>query len=82
MLTRPQELVLKALRGGVRTWAELKEQTKLNDERLGSTLSELFDLRKIWTLDKGDSRIYGIERRTDRVPRFPHPHMRSTDRPQ
>lgn len=79
MLTRPQELVLKALREGVRTWGELKDLTRLNDERLGSTLSELFDLRKIWTLDKGDSRIYGLERRTDRVPRFPHPRLRSTD---
>lgn len=81
MLTRPQELVLKALRDGVRTWSQLREATKLNDERLGSTLSELFDLRKIWTLDKGETRIYGIERRTDRAPRFPHPLMRSTDRP-
>jgi hypothetical protein len=79
MLTRPQELVLKALQGGVRSWGELRELTKLGDERLGTTLAQLFDLRKIWTLDQGDIRIYGIERRTDRVPRFPHPHLRSTD---
>lgn len=79
MLTKPQELVLKALHGRTRTWAELKELTKLGDERLGTTLAQLFDLRKIWTLDKGDTRIYGIERRTDRAPRFPHPYLRSTD---
>jgi hypothetical protein len=79
MLTRAQELVLKALREGARTWAEIRELTKLGDERLGTTLAQLFDLRKIWTLDKGDTRIYGLERRTDRVPRFPHPNLRSTD---
>ena len=79
MLTRPQALILKALHDRVRSWGELKELTKLSDDRLGTTLAELFDLRKIWTLDQGDTRIYGIERRTDRVPRFPHPHLRSTD---
>lgn len=73
-------MILKALDGRTRTWAELKELTKLSDERLGTTLAQLFDLRKIWTLDKGDTRIYGIERRTDRAPRFPHPYLRSTDR--
>jgi hypothetical protein len=79
MLTRPQELVLKALQGGVRSWGELREITRLSDDRLGTTLAQLFDLRKIWTRDTGETRVYGVERRTDRVPRFPHPLMRATD---
>ncbi len=75
----PQQRVLDALQDGVLTWDELKGVTKTNDERLGFTLGELLDLRKIWTAQRNDSRVYGIEKRTGLVPRFTHPQRRSTD---
>jgi hypothetical protein len=76
----PQERILNVLQGGLRTWDELKGSTKINDERLGVTLGELLSLRKIWTAQKNDIRVYGIERRTGLVPRFAHQRQRSTDR--
>ena len=78
-MTLGQQKVLDALRDGARTWDEIRELTKINDERLGFTLGELLDLRKIWTGQKGDVRVYGIERRTGLAPRFGHPLRRSTD---
>ncbi|HEX8890947.1 MAG TPA: hypothetical protein VF779_17490 [Pyrinomonadaceae bacterium] len=76
----PQERILSALEGGLRTWDNLKELTKINDERLGFTLGELLDQRKIWTGVKNDVRFYGIERRIGLVPRFHNMRRRATDR--
>jgi hypothetical protein len=76
----PQERILAVLQGGLCTWDELKNSTKINDERLGVTLGELLGLRKIWTAQKNDVRVYGIERRTGLVPRLVHQQQRSTDR--
>ncbi len=75
----PQQRVLDALQDGVLTWDELKGVTKTNDERLGFTLGELLDLRNIWTAQRNDSRVYGIEKRTGLVPRFTYAQRRSTD---
>jgi hypothetical protein len=76
----PQDGILNALQGGLSTWDELKRVTKLNEERLGFTLGELLSLRKIWTAQKNDLRIYGLERRSGLVPRFTPPQRRYTDR--
>lgn len=78
-LTLRQEKVLNALQGGARTWDELRTMTKISEEGLGFTIGELLDLRKIWTGQKGDVRIYGIERRLGLIPRFGHPQRRATD---
>jgi hypothetical protein len=78
-LTLRQEKVIGALRDGARTWDELRALTKISEEGLGFALSDLLDLRKIWTGHRGEVRIYGIERRTDLVPRFGHQQRRSTD---
>jgi hypothetical protein len=75
-----RQRVLDALQRGVCTWDDLKELAKLNDERLGFAIGELLDLRKIWTAEKNGVRVYGLERRTDLAPRFPHPQRRSTDK--
>jgi hypothetical protein len=61
------------------TWDALKGVTKVNDEALGWSLGALLDLRKIWTAEHNDTRVYGIERRTGLVPRFSHPQRRITD---
>jgi hypothetical protein len=77
----PPQRIVDALQERRRTWDELKELTKLNDERLGFALGDLLDQRKIWTMEKSGIRFYGIEKRTNLVPRFPPPHQRrSTDR--
>ena len=73
------ERVLKAIEGGARTWEALQKETRLNDERLGFALVELFELRKIWTGQKNGERVYGIERRKGLAPRITHPLRRSTD---
>ena len=75
----PQKRVLDALQDGIRTWDDLKGVTKIGDERLGFTLGELLDLRKIWTAQRNDTRVYGIERRMGLVPRFSQLERRSTD---
>ena len=75
----PQQRILNVLEKGLRTWDDLKELTKLNEERLGFSLGELFDLRKIWTAQKNGVRVYGIERRTGLAPRY-HLQRRATDR--
>jgi hypothetical protein len=79
MMKNPQEKILDALKNGLRTWEELQQETKLNNDRLGNALNDLFDLRKIWTGERNNVRVYGIERRTDLVPRFPSPLRRATD---
>ncbi len=75
----PQKRVLDALQDSIRTWDDLKGVTKVNDERLGFTLGELLDLRKIWTAQRNYTRVYGIERRMGLVPRFSQLERRSTD---
>ncbi|HEX8846969.1 MAG TPA: hypothetical protein VF791_20165 [Pyrinomonadaceae bacterium] len=79
MLTSTHERILNAVEGRVHTWEELQQLTKLNSERLGFTLGELFDLRKIWTGEKNGVRVYGLERRTGLAPRFSPPQRRATD---
>ncbi len=76
----PRERLLDALQDGILTWDALKAVTKINDERLGFALGELLNLRKIWTAQKNDTRVYGIEKRTGLVPRFTYAQRRSTDR--
>ncbi len=75
----PQQRVLDALQDGILTWDDLKGVTKVSDDKLGSTLGELLDLRKIWTAERNELRVYGIERRTGLVPRFSNMGRRSTD---
>ena len=49
----------------------------------GTTFRDLLKkksgLRKMWTAEQNDTRVYGIERRTGLVPRFSHPQRRITD---
>ncbi len=78
--TLRQQRLLDALQGGARTWDELRAALKINDDNLGFTISELLDLRKIWTAERGGVRIYAIERRAGLVPRFQHPLRRAEDR--
>jgi hypothetical protein len=78
--TLRQQRLLDALQGGARTWDELRAVLKINDDNLGFTISELLDLRKIWTAERDGVRIYAIERRTGLVPRFQHPLRRTDDR--
>ena len=75
----PQQRVLDALRDGILAWDDLKGVTKANDERLGFTLGELLDLRKIWTAERNGLRIYGIEKRPGLVPRFFNTRRRPTN---
>ncbi len=76
----PQKRVLDALRDdSILTWDALKGAANANDDALGYILGELLDLRKIWTADRNGLRIYGIERRKGRVPRFFNTGRRSTD---
>jgi hypothetical protein len=79
VLTSRQQKILEALEGGARTWEFLRALTKMNDDNLGYTLGELLSLRKIWTVQRNDVRVYGIERRTGLVPRSGHPQRRATD---
>lgn len=78
-LTLRQEKILAALQGVVLTWDELRAVTKMSEEGLGFAIGELLDLRKIWTGQRDEVRVYGIERRTGLVPRFGHPQRRAAD---
>jgi hypothetical protein len=62
------EKILNALHTGSRTWADIKELTNINDDRLGLTLCELLGLRKIWTAQRNGVRVYGIENTSGLVP--------------
>ena len=77
--TASQRKVLDAVFDGARTWDELRALTKLNDERLGFTIGELLNLRKIWTALRGEVRIYGFERRVGLVPRLQNLRRRTDD---
>jgi hypothetical protein len=74
-----QQRILNALQNGILTWNDLKGAANCNDEKLGLTLGALLNLRKIWTVDKNDVRVYGLEKRLGLVPRYAHPQRRSTD---
>ena len=78
--TLRQQNVLDQLQGGARTWDQLRALIKINDDNLGFMILELLNQRKIWTVQKNDVRVYGLERRTGLVPRFSDPQRRSTDR--
>ena len=54
-----QQRVLDALEGGPLTWDDLKGVAKVNDEALGFALGALLDLRKVWTAQRNDTRVYG-----------------------
>lgn len=66
----PQQRVLDVLQGAACSWDHLKVAAKLNDERLGFMLGQLLSERLIWTAQRNDVRIHGIERRAGIVPRF------------
>ena len=78
LATSLQQKILDQLQGGARTWDDLHELTKLNADNLGFIIMELLNQRKIWTVQKGDVRVYGIERRIGLVPRFAHERRRAS----
>ena len=75
----PQHRILNVLESGVHTWDALKGLTKIDEERLGFIIGNLLGLRKIWTVQKNDVRVYGIERRKGLVPRSSHQSRRAAD---
>jgi len=77
--TLPQQKVLDQLQGEARTWNELRALIKINDDDLGFIILELLNQRKVWTTQKNDVRVYGLERRTGLVPRLSYWQRRSTD---
>jgi hypothetical protein len=79
VITPLQQKVLDELQGGARTWDEIRRLTKIHDDGLGLMLGGLLSLRKIWTMLRGDVRVYGIERRTGLVPRFANERRRASD---
>jgi hypothetical protein len=76
--TSTRQKILEQLQGGACTWDGLRELTKLNADNLGFIIMELLNQRKIWTVQKGDVRVYGIERRTGLVARFAHERRRAS----
>lgn len=74
-----QERILTVLEGGARTWGDLQKLAKINEEGLGLTLGELLSLRKIWTVQKNEVRVYGTERRIGLIPRSTHQSRRADD---
>ena len=78
-LTLNQKKVLDVLEGGVRTWEELRALIKISDDHLGLRLGELLNMRKIWTGQRNNVRVYGIERRTGLMPRLIHELRRESD---
>lgn len=77
--TSQHEKILNALQKGFRTWDDIKELTKINDDRLGLTLCELLGLRKIWTAQRDGVRVYGIESKRGLAPRLIPPVLRPGD---
>lgn len=74
-----QQQVLSHLQDRARSWDELRRLLKINNEGLGFTIGALLSLRKIWTVQKNDIRVYGLERRNGLVPRSSYLQRRSTD---
>jgi hypothetical protein len=79
--TSRQQKILEHLEVRARTWSDLRSLTKINDDALGLIIGELLSLRKIWTIERNEVRVYGIERRTGLVPRFAHERRRADDLP-
>ena len=77
--TMRQQKVLEHLQGGACTWQQLRAQIAVNDDNLGFVILELLNQRKIWTVQKNDVRVYGLERRSGLAPRFSYPQRRVTD---
>ena len=78
-LTLRQEKILAVLQGVVLTGDELRDVTKMSEEGLGFAIGELLDPRRIWTGQRDEVRVYGIERRAGQVPRFGYELRRATD---
>jgi hypothetical protein len=74
-----QQKLLDQLQSRARTWDDLRGLTKINAEALGFIILELLNQRKIWTIQNGDVRVYGIERRIGLTPRFAREQRRATD---
>jgi hypothetical protein len=74
-----QRKILEQLQEGERTWGDLRESTKIDDENVGLPLAELLDLREIWTIQRDHGRVYGIERRTASETRFAPQQRRAGD---
>src|ERR1700759_5447663 len=72
-----REKILDALHAGFRTWADIKELTRIKDDCLGLTLCELLSLRKIWTAQRNGVRVYGIENKRGLTPRIVIPQALS-----
>ena len=77
--TSLQQKILDQLQSRARTWDELRDLTKMNADNLGFVIMELLNQRKIWTVQKGDLRVYGIERRIGLTPRFAREQRRASD---
>ncbi len=75
-----EQKILDQLQEGVRTWDQLRALLKINNDILGFMIGALLNQRKIWTAQKNDVRVYGLERRTGLLPRFSYPQRRFTDR--
>lgn len=78
--TLRQQKILDHLQDGARTWEQLRALINVNNDDLGFMIGALLSQRKIWTAQKNDVRVYGLERRAGLVPRFSYPQRRSTDR--
>ena len=79
VVTLRQQMVLEHLQGGACTWQQLRARLEVNDDNLGFIILDLLNQRKIWTVQKNDVRVYGLERRSGLVPRFSYPQRRATD---
>jgi hypothetical protein len=77
--TLRQQQVIDQLQVGVRTWDQLRALMNINNDNLGFLIGALLNQRKIWTAQKNDVRVYGLERRTGLLPRFCYSQRRSTD---
>ena len=79
-MSNRQQQVLDRLQDRARTWDELNRLLKINNEGVGFTTGALLSQRMIWTAQKKDIRVCGLERRNGLVPRFSYLQGRATDR--
>ncbi|MDT4967631.1 MAG: hypothetical protein QOJ64_2368 [Acidobacteriota bacterium] len=77
--TLRQQQVLEQLRDGESSWDQLRQETKMNEDSLGLTIWELLTLRRIWTVQRDEVRVYGIEQRKGLAPSFAREGRRATD---
>jgi hypothetical protein len=78
--TLRQQEILNELQEGERTWTQLRDLMKVSDDILGFMLGALLNRRKIWTTQRNEVRVYGLERRDGLVTRYSYTQRRSTDR--